>query len=326
MEIGTLVAFNIIILLSAGFFGTSMYLLSKVENLKSVEKNQELLTIQQRQIESLNRNIDSLREELGVEKISASQTAAELNKKLSDAQAQTAAAETQRLKELAQTTQKLSDLEKGVIAVTPYNTAQIISEWRPRIAYVECDWKNSSGVVYQTLSGSGILTQEKNGYPAIVTNQHVVVDPSTGTPTSLCRIQIPDHNKTITAGTAQISKSSAGYDWARIDLDSSDAYINSVAAKSFSVCSASPSLGTSIVILGYPGIGSQTDITATEGIISGYDNNYFITSAKVEHGNSGGAAILLQQNCYLGIPTFTRTGGLESLARILSAKYIFPVQ
>lgn len=326
MTVGTLIAFNVIILLSAGFFGVSMYLLSKVESISSAEKNQTLIDIQQRQIESLNKNITSLREELGVEKISSSQTTAELNKKLSDAQAQTAAAEAQRQKELVRTAQKLSDLEKGVIAVTPYNTAQIISEWRPKIAYIECDWKNSSGLVYQTLSGSGILTQEKNGYPAIVTNQHVVVDPSTGAPTSLCRTQIPDYNKTITTGTAQISKSSAGYDWARIDLDSSDSYINSIASRTFRVCSETPSLGTNIVILGYPGIGSQTDITATEGIISGYDNNYFITSAKVEHGNSGGAAILLQKNCYLGIPTFTKTGGLESLARILSAQFIFPIQ
>lgn len=326
MTIGTIVAFNAIMLVSLGFFGFSMYLVSKMENISSAEKNQALLSIQQKQIESLNRNIDSLREELGVEKISASQTTAALTKKLTETQAQAAAAEALRQKELTQTAQKLSELEKGVIAVTPYNTAQIISEWRPRIAYIECDWKNSNGAVYQTQSGSGILTEEQNGYPAVVTNQHIVVDVNTGAPTSNCRIQIPDHNRTITVGMAQIFKSAAGYDWARIDLDSSDTYVNSIASKSFGVCADNPSLGTNIVILGYPGIGSQTDITATEGIISGYDNNYFITSAKVEHGNSGGAAILLQKNCYLGIPTFTKTGGLESLARILSAKYIFPIQ
>lgn len=333
LTIGTLIALSAIVFVSAGIFSVSMYLISKIESLSRAEKSQVLIDIQQKQIETLTKNVESLRQDLGIEKKATSQTAAELSKKLIETQAQSAAAkvqsaatEAQRQKELAQTTLKLSDLEKGVLAVTPYNTAQIITEWRPRIAYVECDWKNSNGFVYQTQSGSGIVTQEKNGYPAVVTNEHVVVDQTTGTPTSLCRIQIPDYNKTITAGTAQISKSAGGYDWARIDLDSSDTYINSLASKSFSVCAETPALGTNIVILGYPGNGSLTDITATEGIISGYDNNYFITSAKVEHGNSGGAAISLPNNCYLGIPTFTKTGGIESLARILNAQFIFPVK
>ena len=72
--------------------------------------------------------------------------------------------------------------------------------------------------------------------------------------------------------------------------------------------------------MGYPSIGSQTDITATEGIISGYDGNYYVTSAKVERGNSGGAAVALKDNCYLGIPTFVQVGDIESLARILDAR------
>ena len=62
---------------------------------------------------------------------------------------------------------------------------------------------------------------------------------------------------------------------------------------------------------------TRTDVTATEGIISGFDGDYYITSAKVEHGNSGGAAILVKESCELGIPTFVQTGSIESLARIL---------
>ncbi len=63
-------------------------------------------------------------------------------------------------------------------------------------------------------------------------------------------------------------------------------------------------------------------MTVTEGIISGFDENYFITSAKVEQGNSGGAAISLKNNCYLGTPTFSTKGNLESLARILDVKVL----
>ena len=325
LTVATLIAINAMVLLYVGFFSISVYFLSKVEAINSAEKSQLLSDIQQRRIEALTKDIDSLRKDLGVEKKAASQTTAELTKKLSEAQALTVAAETQRQKELAQTTLKLSDLEKGVIAAKTYNTAQIITEWRPKIAYVECDWKNSNGVVYQTQSGSGILTWETSNHPAVVTNKHIVIDQA-GTPTAQCRVQFPDRDKIFAVSAAQISKSSAGYDWARIDLENTDASLNSLAEKAFNTCSETPALGTNIVILGYPGIGSQTDITATEGIISGYDNNYFITSAKVEHGNSGGAAILLQKNCYLGIPTFTKTGGLESLARILNTQFIFPTQ
>lgn len=311
LTLGVLVAFNAVILVSAAFFGFSMYLLSKMEGLSAAEKNQTLIDIQQRQIESLTKDISSLRKDLGIEKISAGQTTAELSKKISDTQAQTA--------------QKLSALEVGVNASKTYNTAQIIGEWRPKIAYVECDWKNADGSIYQTQSGSGIVTREKTGYPAVVTNEHVVVD-DTGTATSQCRVQVPDYGKIITVGADQISRSSAGYDWARIDLDNSDAHMNSLAGAGFNVCAETPSLGTNIVILGYPGIGSRTDITATEGIISGYDGNFYITSAKVDHGDSGGAAISLQKNCYLGIPTFAKTGGVESLARILDAQFIFPTR
>jgi len=81
-------------------------------------------------------------------------------------------------------------------------------------------------------------------------------------------------------------------------------------------------IGDEIIILGYPTIGSQDDITVTRGIISGYDGDYYITDAKIEHGNSGGVAILLKDNCYLGIPSYTISGEAESLARILDGGVI----
>ena len=89
------------------------------------------------------------------------------------------------------------------------------------------------------------------------------------------------------------------------------------------MCTRKPSVGDSVVILGYPSIGSRTSVTATEGIIAGYDGNYFITSAKVEQGNSGGAAILVKDNCLLGIPTFAQVGKVESLARILDIGTVY---
>lgn len=98
-------------------------------------------------------------------------------------------------------------------------------------------------------------------------------------------------------------------------------------------CASEPNIGDPLVILGYPSYGSgagtivsvfsHLEITATEGIISGKDSGYYTTSAKIEHGNSGGLAVDKTNNCYLGIPTAAFTGEIESLGRILPASYIF---
>ena len=83
-------------------------------------------------------------------------------------------------------------------------------------------------------------------------------------------------------------------------------------------CSLTPSIGDEVISIGYPSIGSVGDITATDGIISGFESSYFITSAKIEKGNSGGIVVLLKDNCLLGVSTFVQLGTLESLARILN--------
>ncbi len=316
LTLSTLVIFNVIIVISVIIFGASLYIFSKMDVIRQNEQSQTLANIQQRQIQTLQDNITSLRKELGVQQNTATQEVTTLTQKLDQTQAQQQANATQ-------TQQQLSVLSAA--AANTYNTSAIVSEWRPRIAYVECDWTDNTGTVYQTESGSGLVTQQTNGNPAVVTSAHLVVD-AQGVPTSGCRVHVPDDPATTTVSVSQISRSSAGYDWARLDLSNADPHLVALAAQKFSVCATTPSIGTNIVVLGYPGIGAQNDITATEGIVSGYDSNFFITSAKVEHGNSGGAAIALQKDCYLGIPTFTDVGTLESLARVLSAQFIFPTQ
>ena len=70
-------------------------------------------------------------------------------------------------------------------------------------------------------------------------------------------------------------------------------------------------------------VGTVLALGVAHGIVAGYDGNYFITSAKVEQGNSGGTAILVKDNCLLGIPTFAQVGKIEALARILDISTIF---
>ncbi len=78
-------------------------------------------------------------------------------------------------------------------------------------------------------------------------------------------------------------------------------------------------LGDKIKTYGYPGIGGG-NLTITDGLISSHvgGSSDFMTSAKIDHGNSGGTAINTTLNCFLGIPTASQTGEIESLGYILN--------
>ena len=120
---------------------------------------------------------------------------------------------------------------------------------------------------------------------------------------------------------------SATDDWGSIEMPK-DEYLSSLASTPISNCvdgasnSYNVEIGDKLIILGYPTIGSESGITVTEGIISGIDDKYYITSAKIDHGNSGGAALRIKDGCYLGLPTSSVVGSIESLGRILKAKVI----
>ena len=163
-------------------------------------------------------------------------------------------------------------------------------------------------------SGSGIAIKFGNAPSAILTNKHVITDDS-GYGAYSCSAKLPDSSDLITSSDTRSSAN--GYDLGYIYINEPSAYLKTLTSIFPSLCSQKPALGDEIVVLGYPSIGSKENVTATEGIVSGFDGNYLVTSAKVEQGNSGGAAILLKDNCLLGIPTFVTLGKVESLARIL---------
>lgn len=83
------------------------------------------------------------------------------------------------------------------------------------------------------------------------------------------------------------------------------------------------SIGDEMIVLGYPYTGSSQSITVTDGIVSGFEDNFYVTSTKIDHGNSGGVSVLVKDNCYLGVPTFARSGEFESLGRILDVYSLF---
>jgi hypothetical protein len=210
------------------------------------------------------------------------------------------------------------------------NLPSIIQQWRPRIAYIDCKFVFKDVNMGQQ-SGSGyILGQDtQNGNIILFTNKHVVeivTHYPDGTPTGFsikpmptsCDIKIPGDYQYATINSDAIAVYDQ-IDVAMIIIKNPTSHMRSVLSNyGAQFCTKRASLGEQLLVLGYPGIGDQNDVTVTDGIISGYEGSYYITSAKVEHGTSGGAAISVKDNCYLGIPSYASVGSVESMARIFN--------
>ena len=77
-----------------------------------------------------------------------------------------------------------------------YSLSSIISQWRPLIANVECQFKYSdTGRLYQTSSGSGIAIKKFDlTLSAILTNKHVLTD-SNGYRADSCSAKLLDSSE-----------------------------------------------------------------------------------------------------------------------------------
>lgn len=242
--------------------------------------------------------------------------------------------------------QKIADIQKGINAeieaaqnkiantqnIPNQDTAysNLVAEWQNRVAQVKCTWIYTNG---STAEKSGSATLSKNAQIGLValTNNHVISD-SNGNSPYTCIIGIYGigartvfFNTTNSVFTTLVN---AGLDVAFIklsnpasanDKNSFDAY---AAGANVQVCDHGVNIGDKIIILGYPYDGSPNSITVTQGIVSGEDGNYWVTDAKIDHGNSGGAAILVKNGCWLGIPSASYIGQIESYGRILKASVI----
>jgi len=292
---------SVLVLGGGGYFGIKKYQnnqAEKIEQKKQAELNPKIGEEQRQKMQGL---LDSQGAELEKQK---SEIGALKNKK----------------PEIIQQT----IIKEAPTPKTGNDIQSIIKQWKPVIAYIECDFLYSGGEFRFTLSGSGTLFKFSDGTANLFTNKHVILDQDKYD-SSFCRAKfLEDQNVfTFSQERRDIIPDSV-LDIGNLVIKSPDEYVNRVALSSSNeICHNKASMGDPIVILGFPGIGSKTDITATEGIISSYDGDYYVTSAKVEHGNSGGAAISIKDNCYLGIPTFTKVGEVESLARILDARVIW---
>jgi len=192
--------------------------------------------------------------------------------------------------------------------ITPSVSISNFAKYIVRVVCADSDRDNPNFT-----SGSGTIFGLNR---FIITNSHVVEG------MILCSIGLTDDIKNPPSRwyEAEVSQNIPSLDIAL--LGPSELLPTDTATIAYNLCnSKNIDLGDPVVILGYPTIGGNT-ITATEGVISGFDGLLIKTSAKIEHGNSGGGAFLKDENCWFGIPTSVVQGDLESLGYIINYSLI----
>jgi len=198
-------------------------------------------------------------------------------------------------------------------------TVSLVKVWSPRVAKIECTWANQNGAVYARGSGSATIVSH-DGIIKAITSRHVLLYNEQYGPRE-CKLTLSTGaSYTVANNFTDNYFVGTEEDWGYIRL-TPDATLNTIVKKKINIC-LNVEIGDKVLILGYPSIGSDAGLTVTEGILSGFDGNYFITSAKIDKGNSGGTAILAGSSCYLGIPTASVVGSIESLGRVLKASLV----
>ncbi|OGI67277.1 hypothetical protein A2823_01520 [Candidatus Nomurabacteria bacterium RIFCSPHIGHO2_01_FULL_41_91] len=239
------------------------------------------------------------------------------------------------------TKQALQELQNRPVQINDTRpTGAFLTKFSQSVVKILCfanshsdDLKQGTGMLYMTTNQSGLA-------PFYVqTNLHVV-ETDDNSISSCVIVLYPDY----TNSDRYLIFKSTGYKFFKSYIDTAFVKVEIVTdtsignrgsfqdlnlyaqAESETYYCSSVDIGTPLSVFGYPAVGGNS-LTVTDGIVSGVetDNNgvhYYKTSAKIDHGNSGGIAIE-DSGCVIGIPTFVQQGELESIGRILDLKYIF---
>ena len=178
-------------------------------------------------------------------------------------------------------------------------------------------------------SGSGISLMKKTGANVIYTNYHVYAGAIVNGHVPTCYAvfpQTPNFTFNSSYGDYQLTLSNYLYkpgnyvDAALFTVGAplpSTTALNSIPVmgtyikKFFCDANTQVDVGDSVTIFGYPNSGNLLGIseTVTTGIISGIlPGPIYKTDAPIDHGNSGGYAVLNKDGCGLGIPTLGESG------------------
>ncbi len=192
---------------------------------------------------------------------------------------------------------------------------QILAEAMPAVTMVLAVERKGRQLI-PISSGSGTII-ESDG--SILTNVHVLVDPTDKTPHDLFVIaryrSLDTEPELVCAGRPSLGKLNSALDLALIKCDL-DMNLRPFTVQNWPTLAIGRSEemipGEQIIVLGYPHVGGQA-IGVSQGLLSGWMREeqgstyraYMKTDASITYGNSGGAA-LDKAGLLVGIPTAFR--------------------
>jgi hypothetical protein len=188
-----------------------------------------------------------------------------------------------------------------------YKLEDVVKEWRPNTVRATCITLDAQGNKKSYSDGSGLLTIDSSKNIFILTNKHVTL--VKGSWFNYCDVYFPSNKETYRVEKGEMAISADGKDLARLKIlrptESIKEIINN--SKNKRDCkNTTPESTDDIVIMGYPMGKSKDDISYATGKIVGYQDNYFVSDATIISGYSGGVAVSLKDNCFLGTPTYSK--------------------
>jgi S1-C subfamily serine protease len=207
----------------------------------------------------------------------------------------------------------------GMRIVPDRSLPGIIAQWSPIVSVLTCNFRDRTGGVVGQQNGSGILSRRDGSY-YVITNEHAFDLAGSGTSTLYdCIAQFPGDSALFSIPAADIVADASGADAGALLIRQPDPHLTALSSADHrGWCASAPHLGDAVLVLGYPWAAGEFTLTATEGIVSAVAADRYLTSAPIDTGSSGGAAIDVPNDCLIGMPTRVAPGTYENLGEILS--------
>jgi S1-C subfamily serine protease len=155
----------------------------------------------------------------------------------------------------------------------------------------------------------------------VITDEHVFDLAGSGTSTLYdCIAQFPGDSALFSIPAADIVADASGADAGALLIRQPDRHLTALASADHRGwwCASVPQVGDAVLVLGYPWADGEFTLTATEGIVSAVAADRYLTSAPIDTGSSGGAAIDVPHDCLIGMPVRVDPGTYENLGEIVS--------
>jgi len=216
------------------------------------------------------------------------------------------------------------------------STEDIIQAVASSVVNIVCSYEDLDTGEEYTTGGSGVIWRSSG---IIITNNHIIPQNETDIFVSECVITLPDietgePDEIYFAEPSVVAGISDYYDLALLTInevyEDEEGIVYGDFPRKFQeidlgLCVDSDDfikLGEKIIVLGYPTYTGGYNLTITEGVVSSYTDDGFIsTSAKIDSGNSGGLAVD-KNGCMVGVPTAVIEGDYESIGLVIPGNII----